>query len=156
MYIHTLKCMHIPLDAAQLKALLEPGPKEIVIPIIARNYWKSYKQECNSNDGTGNIENETKKEDTTISDGKKSSNLHTPDSISKRSSYERLNITWEDCGKMGTRTSSLEDTSGIQSNWSSDTHSDLQSTPLCLSDELAATNYKLDVSQVSLFNRYNI
>ncbi|XP_011869471.1 PREDICTED: uncharacterized protein LOC105562913 [Vollenhovia emeryi] len=55
---------------------------------------------------------------------------------SSRSSYDRLNSTWDDC--KATRPTSLDDTSGIQSyEWSLETQSDAQSTPMCLCDELA-------------------
>ncbi|XP_071647693.1 uncharacterized protein [Temnothorax longispinosus] len=58
---------------------------------------------------------------------------------SSRSSYNRLNSTWDDCkGPASRRSSSLEDTSGIQSyDWSLETQSDAQNTPMCLCDELA-------------------
>lgn len=57
---------------------------------------------------------------------------------SSRSSYDRLNSTWSDCKGPATRPSSLEDTSGIQSyDWSLETQSDVQNTPMCLCDELA-------------------
>lgn len=136
----------------QLKSFAENRrPKEGIASTIGLHSWKDNKRIYNDDIGTKNNENETKMED--VSDYNKSCSLQTPDSISKRSSYDKLNITWEDCGKMGTRSSSL-DTSGIQSNdWSSDTHSDLQNTFLCLSDELATTDYKLDNSQVLLFKR---
>lgn len=135
----------------QLKSFAENRPKEGIASTIGLHNWKDNKRIYNDDIGTKNNENETKMED--VSDYNKSCSLQTPDSISKRSSYDKLNITWEDCGKMGTRSSSL-DTSGIQSNdWSSDTHSDLQNTFLCLSDELATTDYKLDNSQVLLFKR---
>lgn len=135
----------------QLKSFAENRPKEGIVSTIGLHSWKDNKRIYNDDIGTKNNENETKMED--VSDYNKSCSLQTPDSISKRSSYDKLNITWEDCGKMGTRSSSL-DTSGIQSNdWSSDTHSDLQNTFLCLSDELATTDYKLDNSQVLLFKR---
>lgn len=136
----------------QLKSFAENRPKEGIVSTIGLHSWKDNKRIYNDDIGTKNNENETKMED--VSDYNKSCSLQTPDSISKRSSYDKLNITWEDCGKMGTRSSSL-DTSGIQSNdWSSDTHSDLQNTFLCLSDELATTDYKLDNSQVLLFKRH--
>ncbi|CAK9830633.1 hypothetical protein ANTRET_LOCUS7771 [Anthophora retusa] len=137
------------VGATQLKALLEPKLTEIMVPVIDSNDWENYEQDCIGVDVTKNNENEAKSEDTlNVSGDKKSSSLQIPDSTSKRSSYERLHVTWENCGKMGTRSSSLEDTSGIQSNdWSSDTYSDLQNTPLCLYDELTTTNYKLDNSQ---------
>lgn len=137
-------------SAMQLKSFAESRPKEGIASTIGLHGWKDNKRIYNDDVGTkSNNENETKMED--VSDYNKSCSLRTPDSISKRSSYDKLNITWEDCGKMGTRSSSL-DTSGIQSNdWSSDTHSDMQNTFLCLSDELATTDYKLDNSQVLLF-----
>ncbi|XP_018059261.1 PREDICTED: uncharacterized protein LOC108694347 [Atta colombica] len=57
---------------------------------------------------------------------------------SSRSSYDRLNSTWDDCKGSATRPPSLEDTSGIQSyDWSLETQSDAQNTPMCLCDELA-------------------
>ncbi|XP_011156605.2 uncharacterized protein LOC105193738 isoform X2 [Solenopsis invicta] len=57
---------------------------------------------------------------------------------SSRSSYHRLNSTWDDCKDPTTRPSSLEDTSGIQSyDWSLETQSDSRNTPMCLCDELA-------------------
>ncbi|KYN12299.1 PREDICTED: uncharacterized protein LOC108767513 [Trachymyrmex cornetzi] len=57
---------------------------------------------------------------------------------SSRSSYNRLNSTWDDCKGSTTRPPSLEDTSGIQSyDWSLETQSDAQNTPMCLCDELA-------------------
>lgn len=132
--------------AMQLKSFAESRPREGIASTIGLHGWKDNKRIYNDDVGTkSNNENETKMED--VSDYNKSCSLRTPDSISKRSSYDKLNITWEDCGKMGTRSSSL-DTSGIQSNdWSSDTHSDMQNTFLCLSDELATTDYKLDNSQ---------
>lgn len=139
-------------SAMQLKSFAENRPKEGIVSTIGLHGWKDNKRIYNGDIGTKNNENETKMED--VSDYNKSCSLQTPDSISKRSSYDKLNITWEDCGKIGTRSSSL-DTSGIQSNdWSSDTHSDLQNTFLCLSDELATTDYKLDNSQVLFFERY--
>ncbi|XP_012059218.1 PREDICTED: uncharacterized protein LOC105622402 [Atta cephalotes] len=56
---------------------------------------------------------------------------------SSRSSYDRLNSTWDDCKGSATRPPSLEDTSGIQSyDWSLETQSDAQNT-MCLCDELA-------------------
>ncbi|OAD54059.1 hypothetical protein WN48_08392 [Eufriesea mexicana] len=131
-------------DAMQLQAVVGSKSSEIVIPTIGFHDWRNYKRACSDDNETKISENETKMED--VSDCDKSDSLQTPDSIGK--SYEKLNVTWENCGKMGTRSSSLDDTSGIQSNdWSSDSHSDLQNTPLCLCDELATTNYKLDTSQ---------
>lgn len=57
---------------------------------------------------------------------------------SSRSSYDRLNSTWDDFKDPISRPLSLEDTSGIQSNdWSLETQSDARSTPMCLCDELA-------------------
>jgi len=57
---------------------------------------------------------------------------------SSSSSYDRLDSTWNDCKGPVTRPSSLEDTSGIQSyDWSLETQSDAQNTPMCLCDELA-------------------
>lgn len=57
---------------------------------------------------------------------------------SSRSSYDGLNSTWDDYKGPTTRPSSLEDTSGIQSyDWSLETQSDAQNTPMCLCDELA-------------------
>ncbi|EGI61866.1 PREDICTED: uncharacterized protein LOC105149533 isoform X2 [Acromyrmex echinatior] len=57
---------------------------------------------------------------------------------SSRSSYDRLNSTWDDCKGSATRPPSLEDTSGIHSyDWSLETQSDVQNTPICLCDELA-------------------
>ncbi|KAK2582379.1 hypothetical protein KPH14_004708 [Odynerus spinipes] len=74
------------------------------------------------------------------------------DTISNRSSYERLSVTWEDFKKQtSTRRSSLEDTSGIHSNdWSSETQSDTQTNPLCLCDELAvaSSDFSTDYGQV--------
>ncbi|RLU21870.1 hypothetical protein DMN91_006247 [Ooceraea biroi] len=59
-------------------------------------------------------------------------------SSSSRLSYDRLNSTWDDCKGSITHLSSLEDTSGIQSNdWSMETPSDTtQNTPMSLCDEL--------------------
>ncbi|XP_076668066.1 uncharacterized protein LOC143368836 [Andrena cerasifolii] len=131
------------VGATQLKALLHPHPVEVAVPAISRHHWRNYKRACDSNDLA-------KGGDTlAITEELEPTALQTPDLANARPSYERLNVTWEDCKKMGTRSSSLEDTSGIQSNdWSSDTHSsDLQNAPLCLCDELASTNYKLDTSQ---------
>ncbi|XP_071861916.1 uncharacterized protein [Bombus fervidus] len=139
----------------QMKTLTNPNAKEIVVPIIDLHRWKKYERVYNGDNGTINDKNETKTED--MSDY--SSSLNVSDySFSKRSSCERLNDTWDNSGKMETRNSSsgcsettpFEDTSGIQSNdSSSNTHtSNMQSTPpLCLSDELATTNYKLDTTQ---------
>nr|XP_050865159.1 uncharacterized protein LOC127070778 isoform X1 [Vespula vulgaris]XP_050865160.1 uncharacterized protein LOC127070778 isoform X1 [Vespula vulgaris] len=60
---------------------------------------------------------------------------------SNRSSYERLSVTWDDLKKQATRRSSVEDTSGIQSNdWSSETQSETQMNPLYLCDELPLTS----------------
>ncbi|XP_035736504.1 uncharacterized protein LOC118447977 isoform X2 [Vespa mandarinia] len=61
---------------------------------------------------------------------------------SNRSSYEGLSVTWDDLKKQQpTRRSSVEDTSGIQSNdWSSETQSETQMNPLYLCDELALTS----------------
>lgn len=57
---------------------------------------------------------------------------------SSRSSYDGLNSIWDDWKGPTTRRSSLEDTSGIQSyDWSLETQSDAQNTPMCLCDELA-------------------
>lgn len=57
---------------------------------------------------------------------------------SSKSSYDRLNSSSDDCKGPTTRPSSLEDTSGIQSyDWSLETQSDAQNTPMCLCDELA-------------------
>ncbi|XP_018400824.1 PREDICTED: uncharacterized protein LOC108778205 [Cyphomyrmex costatus] len=57
---------------------------------------------------------------------------------SSRSSYDRLNSTWDGCKGSVTRPLSLENTSGIQSyDWSLETQSDAQNTPMCLCDELA-------------------
>ncbi|XP_043490107.1 uncharacterized protein LOC122516397 [Polistes fuscatus] len=73
------------------------------------------------------------------------SKASTTDTISNRSSYERLSVTWDDLKKQPvtatTRRSSVEDTSGIQSNgWSSETQSDTQTNPpLYLCDELGNT-----------------
>lgn len=54
------------------------------------------------------------------------------------SSYDKLNSTWNDCKGPTTRPSPLEDTSSIQSyDWSLETQSDAQNTPMCLCDELA-------------------
>ncbi|XP_015181649.1 PREDICTED: uncharacterized protein LOC107069136 [Polistes dominula] len=74
------------------------------------------------------------------------SKASTTDTISNRSSYERLSVTWDDLKKQSvvtatattTRRSSVEDTSGIQSNdWSSETQSDTQTNPpLYFCDEL--------------------
>lgn len=145
-----------------MKTFTNPNPKEIVVPIIDLHRWKKYERVYNGDNGTINDKNETKTED--MSDY--SSSLNVSDySFSKRSSCERLNDTWENSGKMETRNSSsgcettlFEDTSGIQSNdSSSNTHtSNMQSTPpLCLSDELATTNYKLDTTQVLSFAALN-
>ncbi|KAL6255168.1 hypothetical protein P5V15_013501 [Pogonomyrmex californicus] len=55
-----------------------------------------------------------------------------------KSGYDQLNSTWDDCKDPVTQLSSLEDTSGIQSyDWSLETQSDAQNTPMCLCDELA-------------------
>ncbi|XP_029167727.1 LOW QUALITY PROTEIN: uncharacterized protein LOC114938123 [Nylanderia fulva] len=57
---------------------------------------------------------------------------------SSRSSYDRLNSTWDDCKDLISRPVSLEDTSGIQSyDWSLEMQSEARSTPMCLCDELA-------------------
>lgn len=57
---------------------------------------------------------------------------------SSRSSYDRLNSTWDDYKDPTSRPVSLEDTSGIQSNdWSLEMQSEARSTPMCLCDELA-------------------
>ncbi|XP_076245095.1 uncharacterized protein LOC143185743 [Calliopsis andreniformis] len=131
------------VGATQLKALLHPLPAEETLPTINSHRWKSCKRVCGGDDSAKSDDSIAKTEDQ-----KKSTSLQTLDLIGKRPSYERLNVTWEDCKKMETPSSSLEDTSGIQSNdWSSDSHSDLQNTPLCLCDELASTNYKLEGSQ---------
>lgn len=131
---------------------LEARSKERVVPMIGSHQWKNYKRICYG----GHVikidnENEEEMNESVLSGSirNKSDNSQTLDPMVKKTSYDKLNITWEDIGgRMGTRSSSLDDTSGIQSNdWSSDTHSDLQNTPLSLCDELAATSYKLDVSQ---------
>ncbi|XP_076178218.1 uncharacterized protein LOC143152228 [Ptiloglossa arizonensis] len=131
------------VDTTQLKTLLRANSAKVAVPTIVLHNWTSYKQSCDSND------NNTKTEDTpNVPDYKKSSGLHIQHPIDKESIYERLSVTWENCKKTETCSSSLEDTSGIQSNdWSSDTHSDIQNTPLCLFDELASSNYKLETSQ---------
>lgn len=130
------------VGATQLKALLDPNASEI-LAASDPSHWRSYQRVRNNED-----ESKTK-ESLSTSDLGRSASLFTPDSISKRSSCERLNITWDEPKKLTTRSSSsLEDTSGVQSNWSSDTHSDLQnSAPRCLCDELADTGFNLNVSR---------
>ncbi|XP_043262512.1 uncharacterized protein LOC122403212 [Colletes gigas] len=116
-------------------------PAEIAVPTIVLHYRNNYKRSYDN-------KNAKMDNDRDVTDYKNLSALDTADLEGKGSSYERLPVAWEDCKKTETCNSSLEDTSGIQSNdWSSDTYSDIQNTPLCLSDELASTNYKLDTSQ---------
>ncbi|XP_076752011.1 uncharacterized protein LOC143424085 isoform X1 [Xylocopa sonorina] len=137
------------VDVTELKVLLEPRSKEIAEPMVGSYHWKNSRRVCHDDDAPRSDENVPASGDTlNACDRDKPNGSRTPDLIGKRSSYERLNVAWEDCEKMGTRSSSLEDTSGIQSNdWSSDTHSDQQNAPLCLCDELATTNYKLNTTQ---------
>lgn len=74
---------------------------------------------------------------------------------SSRSSYDRLNSSSDDCKDLTTRSSSsLEDTSGIQSyDWSLETQSDAQNTPICLCDELAiaSKDHTASFANVRLF-----
>ncbi|KZC04275.1 PREDICTED: uncharacterized protein LOC107186636 [Dufourea novaeangliae] len=137
------------VGTTQLRDLLDPTPIEIAVPAIVSQHWKNCRRASSDEIATRYNDYDTKTDySLNGSDHKKSTDLQTPDSACKRSSYEGLNVTWEDCKKIETRSSSLEDTSGIHSNdWSSDSHSDLQNTPLCLSDELASTNYRLSTSQ---------
>ncbi|KAF3420145.1 hypothetical protein E2986_08982 [Frieseomelitta varia] len=141
--------------AMQLKAFMNPNPKEIVVPTIDLHRRRKYERVYNISNGTVADKNETKKED--VSNGE--SNTESPNmfdcSFNKRSIYERLNDTWESRDKLRTRnsfsacseTSPFEDTSNIQSNdWTSNTHTlNMQSSSL--SDELATTNYKIDATQ---------
>ncbi|XP_026670638.1 uncharacterized protein LOC108626465 isoform X2 [Ceratina calcarata] len=143
------------IDAKQVGVTeLKPEPKlkEIVAPMTGSHQWRNYKRVYyGGNLAKTNNENEEEMNESALSMSirNKSDSSQTFDPLVKKSSYDKLNVTWEDIGgKMGTRSSSLDDTSGIQSNdWSSDTHSDLQNTPLSLCDELAATSFKLDVTQ---------
>ncbi|XP_031841923.1 uncharacterized protein LOC116431100 [Nomia melanderi] len=137
------------VGSTQLRVLLNSTPVEIAVPAIFSPPWKNCRKNFND-DVSSEYDDDGTKTDHPLNtmDHKKPIDLQTPDSIYKRSSNEGLNVTWEDCKRIETRSSSMDDTSGIQSNdWSSDTYSDLQNTPLCLSDELASTNYKLDTSQ---------
>ncbi|CAD1480965.1 unnamed protein product, partial [Heterotrigona itama] len=124
--------------AMQLKALMNPNRKEIVVPTIDLHRWRKYERVYNVNKGTIGDEDETKKED--VSSHSESLDM-SDHSFSKRSIYERLNDTWQSCDKLRTRnsghseTSLFKDTSGIQSN------------SLCLSDELATTNHMIDTTQ---------
>ncbi|KAK1136561.1 hypothetical protein K0M31_001107 [Melipona bicolor] len=140
--------------AMQLKAFMNPNPKEIVVPTIDLHRWRKYERVYNISNGTIGDKNETKKED--VSNDSESLNM-SDCSFKKRSIYERLNDTWESCDKLRTRnsfsacseTNPFEDTSDIQSNdGTSNTHTlNMQSTSLCPSDELATTNYKIDATQ---------
>lgn len=144
----------------QLKAFMNPNPKEIVVPTIDLHRWRKYERVYNINNGTINDKDETKKD---VSN--RSGSLNMSDYFSKRSIYERLNDTWQSYDKLRTRnsfsscseTSLFEDTSGIQSNsCTSNTHTlNMQSTSLCLSNELATTNYKIDTTQVLFLKCYN-
>ncbi|XP_076279948.1 uncharacterized protein LOC143208898 isoform X2 [Lasioglossum baleicum] len=129
------------VGATQLRTLLSSTPVEVAMPAIFSPHWRSSK-------GTLERDHDILKTNYNSTDQKRPNDVQTSDLIYKRSSNEGLNVSWEDCKRIETRSSSMDDTSGIQSNdWSSDTHSDLQNTPLCLSDELATTNYKLNTSQ---------
>ncbi|XP_054006352.1 uncharacterized protein LOC128891140 [Hylaeus anthracinus] len=129
------------IDSKQV-GLVRSNSAEVAVPTIVLHHWNAYRRSYDS-DENGKLEITQNGKDM-----KKSSNVNIPGLLSERSSEEGLSISWEDWKKIDTRSSSLEDTSGIQSNdWSSDTHSDTQNTPLCLFDELASTNYKFDSSQ---------
>nr|XP_033328687.1 uncharacterized protein LOC117221665 isoform X1 [Megalopta genalis] len=120
------------------KTLVNSSPVEVAMPAVFSEDWTRSRTTSEQYEDASSIKHEKISFDES----------RAPDLIYKRSSNEGLNVTWEDCKRIETRSSSMDDTSGIQSNdWSSDTHSDLQSTPLCLSVELASTNYKLDTSQ---------
>ncbi|XP_078049726.1 uncharacterized protein LOC144476526 isoform X2 [Augochlora pura] len=120
------------------KTLVNSSPVEAAMPAVFQQNWRRSRTISERRDEDVS----TKHEKIGFDESR------TLDSIYKGSSNERLNVTWEDCKRIETPSSSMDDTSGIQSNdWSSDTHSDLQITPLCLSVELASTNYKLDTSQ---------
>ncbi|XP_012235919.1 putative leucine-rich repeat-containing protein DDB_G0290503 isoform X2 [Linepithema humile] len=69
----------------------------------------------------------------------KSKNIQNTETFSSnRSSYDRLNSTLDNYKNLTNCLSSLDDTSGIQSNdWSLETQSDMQYTPMSLCDELA-------------------
>ncbi|XP_076657895.1 uncharacterized protein LOC143362011 [Halictus rubicundus] len=129
--------------SAQVRTRLCSTPVEVAMPAIFSPHWSS-SQGIFERDQAVSKTNY----DSSLTDQRRPNHSQTSDLIYKRSSNEGLNVSWEDCKRIETRSSSMDDTSGIQSNdWSSDTHSDLQNTPLCLSDELATTNYKLDTSQ---------
>ena len=137
------------IDSKQLgTTLLSSNSEEVALSTITCHEWRSDQRICNDNLSTKN-NNDPKMEDKCLNgiDGKNSNSLQTPNVISKKSSYERFTVSSEDGEKMGIHSSSLEDNSSIRSNdWSLDSHNS-QSTPLCLSDELATTSYKLDTSQ---------
>lgn len=123
----------------------------MALSTITCHEWRSDQSICNDSLLAKN-NNDPKMEDKCLNgiDGKNS--LQTPNVISKKPSYERFTVSSEDGEKMGIHSSSLEDNSSIRSNdWSLDSHNS-QSTPLCLSDELATTSYKLDTSQVFILN----
>lgn len=126
----------------QVKALLDGTTNEILEPMISS-------REKQIEDSSMRIKDTSK--DPIVADRRQSIRLQTSsDTIDGRSSCDRLNLSWEDCKKLTTLASSVEDTSGIQSNdWSSDTHSDARTTSLCLYDELAiaSRDSTLDLTQ---------
>ncbi|XP_012147118.1 uncharacterized protein LOC100879350 [Megachile rotundata] len=133
------------IDPKQLGATVVNSEKdEMALSTITCHDWKI------NHDHSMKNNNDPKMEDKCLNgvNGKQSITLQTADVVSKKSSYERFNVSSEDGEKMGSHSSFLEDVSSIRtSDWSTDSHNNSQNTPLCLSDELATTSYKLDTSQ---------
>lgn len=111
-----------------MEALLDPGAPEVRVPISNRRRLNLY-------DRTSSKKSDSR-EPLAIANRESPESFRTPDLTSSRSSYERLNTSWDESSNI-VRQSSQEDTSGVHSNdWSNDTTSDIQ-TPVCLCDELA-------------------
>lgn len=129
-------------DAPRLKSLLESYDEKSEVRITRPNFESSEVLHDDTPQDSFAVVNRTQPITLQAS----------TDTISNRSSYERLSVTWDDFKKQATRRSSLEDTSGIHSNdWSSETQSDTQANPpLCLCDELAvaSNDYGTDYAQV--------
>ncbi|XP_043271117.1 uncharacterized protein [Venturia canescens] len=129
--------------ASHLEALLDSGVPEIRLPLANRRRWNrdrsSYKKNIELNNSPSEFY-----EPLEIANRESPETFQTPDLVSSRSSYERLN-SWEERSKI-IRRSSQDDTSGIHSNdWSSDTPSDVQA-PVCLCDELASASRRFSFS----------
>ena len=126
------------VGGSHLEALLDPLAPEVRLPVANRrrpNYRDriSSKKIFEEDSGLG------LQEPLTIANRASPIAFETPDLVSGRSSYERLNNSWYDATKT-TRRSSQEDTSGIHSSdWSMNTPSDIH-TSMCLCDELSAVS----------------